>query len=157
VKIRYRLRTATGEYIRGVPGEGIALLEAYTGYRQMLPGLEARLLGRCAGEKVTIHVPPEEAFGPYREDLVKEKGYEAFPQGLSLEEGKWVDARDEKTHAAYGYFVRKKDAKRIVLDYNHPLAGQELIYDLEVAEVRPASEEEKILLRPCEGAGEEPE
>ncbi len=157
VKIRYRLQTASGEYIRGAPGEGMALLDAYTGYGQLLPGLESGLLGRRAGERFRIHVPPEEAFGPYREDLVKEIGYEDFPQGLDLEAGKWVEARDETTRAAYGYFVREKGQDRVVLDYNHPLAGQELVYDLEVLEVRPATEEEKILLRPCEGAGHEPE
>jgi len=157
VKIRYRLQTASGEYIRGAPGEGMALLDGYTGYGQLLPGLEARLLGRCAGERVRIHVPPEEAFGPYREDLVKEKRYEEFPQGRAMQQGRWVEARDAKTRAAYGYFVREKDEERVVLDYNHPLAGRELIYDLEVLEVRPATEEEKILLRPCEGAGHEPE
>jgi len=157
VKIRYRLRTAKGEYVRGAPGEGKALLEVYTGYRQLLPGLERRLVGLTQGEKAEIRIPPEDAFGPVREDLVKEKRYEDFPQGRALEEGRWVEARDEKTRTAYGYFVRKKASDRIVLDYNHPLAGEELVYDLELVEVRPASEEERILLRPCAAEGNDPE
>jgi len=156
VKIRYRLQTGGGEYIRGAPGEGRALLEVYTGYRQLLPGLERRLVGLRAGEPVRICVPPEEAFGPYRADLVLEKTYDAFPEGRTLQEGRWVEARDQKTRTAYGYFVRRKEADRVVLDYNHPLAGEELIYDLELLEVRPASEEERVLLRPCEAEGQEP-
>jgi len=155
VKIRYRLRTGKGEYIRGDPREGVALLEIQTGYNQLLPGLEKQLVGRHAGETLRIHLNPEEAFGPHRDELVKEKRLDEFPVGRTLQEGKWAEARDDKSRAAYGYFVKKKDEERIVLDYNHPLAGEELIYDLEILEARPITEEEKILLRPCEADGEE--
>jgi FKBP-type peptidyl-prolyl cis-trans isomerase SlyD len=155
VKMRYQLRTGKGVYIRGDPREGVAFLEIFTGYDQVLPGLERQLVGRSSGETLRIHLSPEEAFGPHREDRVKEKGLDEFPLGRTLQEGKWVEARDEKTRAAYGYFVKKKDHDRIVLDYNHPLAGEELIYDLEVLEARPITEEEKVLLRPCEADGEE--
>jgi len=157
VKIRYCLRTGSGEIVKGDPREGLAVLEIFTGYNQLLPGLERRLLGRCAGEPLRIQVPPEEAFGPYREDRVKERRLDEFPQGRDLQVGKWVEARDERTRAAYGYRVLEKDRERIVIDYNHPLAGEELHYDLEVLEVRPATEEERLLLRPCEASdsGEE--
>ena len=155
VKIRYCLKTAEGEYIKGDPREGFAILEIFTGYNQLIPGLERRLLGRRVGEKMQTRLPPDEAFGPYRPEEVREKGYDEFPEGRGLEEGRWVVARNERTRTAYGYFVRKKEADRIVLDYNHPLAGKELFYDLEILEVRPATEEERTLLRPCEGAREE--
>jgi len=65
-------------------------------------------------------------------------------------------ARDERTGTAYGYFVKKKEKDRIVLDFNHPLAGKELVYDLEILEIRPATEEERSLLRPCEAPREGP-
>ena len=99
-------------------------------------------------------LPPEEAFGPYRPEEVREKGYDEFPEGRELEEGKWVVARNERTGTAYGYFVKRKEEDKIVLDYNHPLAGKELVYDLEILEARPATEEEQALLRPCEGPEE---
>lgn len=151
VKIRYCLRTADGEYIKGDPREGLAILEIFTGYNQLIPGLEKRLVGVRAGEKMQSRLPEEEAFGPYRPEMVKEKGYDEFPEGRQLEQGKWAVARDETTGTAYGYFVKEKKEDRVVLDYNHPLAGKELVYDLEVLEVRPATEEEQTLLRPCEG------
>jgi FKBP-type peptidyl-prolyl cis-trans isomerase SlyD len=154
VKIRYRLKTGEGYYIKGDPREGFAILEIFTGYNQLIPGLERRLVGRRAGEKMQARLPPEEAFGPYRPEEVKEKGYDELPEGRELEEGKWVVARDEKTGTAYGYFVKKKEKDRIVLDYNHPLAGKELVYDLEILEIRPATEEEQALLRPCEASQE---
>jgi|GEM_PF-243697 len=151
VKIRYTLRTDEGEYIKGDPREGFAILEIFTGYNQLIPGLERRLMGMRAGEKMQARLPPDEAFGPYRPELIKEKGYDEFPEGRRLEEGRWAMARDEKTRTAYGYFVKKKAKTGIVLDYNHPLAGKELIYDLEILDARPATEEEQVLLRPCEG------
>jgi FKBP-type peptidyl-prolyl cis-trans isomerase SlyD len=151
VKIRYCLKTAEGEYVKGDPREGLAVLEIFTGYNQLIPGLERRLVGKEAGEKMQARLPSGEAFGPYRPEQVKEKGYDEFPEGRKLEEGRWAMARDERTGTAYGYFVKKKGQDKIVLDYNHPLAGQDLIYDLEILEVRPATEEEQALLRPCEG------
>ena len=151
VKIRYRLRTGEGDYIKGDPGEGFAYLEFFTGYRQVMPALERNLLGRRRGETAEIRLSPEEAFGPYLPEQVKERRYEEFPEGRDLVEGKWAVARDEKTRTAYGYFVRKKEPDGAVLDYNHPLAGKELIYELEILETRPAAPEERALLRPCEG------
>ena len=52
VKIRYCLKTGEGEYIKGDPREGLAILEVFTGYNQLIPGLEKRLVGRRAGEKL---------------------------------------------------------------------------------------------------------
>ena len=144
------MKTGDGEYVKGDPREGLAILEIFTGYSQLIPGLERRLVGRRAGEKIQPRLPPEEAFGPYRPEEVREKGYDEFPEGRELEEGKWAVARDDRTGTAYGYFVKKKEKDRIVLDYNHPLAGKELVYDLEILEVRSATEEEQALLRPCE-------
>jgi FKBP-type peptidyl-prolyl cis-trans isomerase SlyD len=155
VKIRYSLKTAEGEYIKGDPCEGLAILEIFTGYNQLIPGLERRLVGRRAGEKMQAMLPPDEAFGHYRPEEIKEKRYDEFPEGRELEEGRWAVARDDRTGVAYGYFVKKKEEDRVVLDYNHPLAGKELVYDLEILEVRPATEEEQALLRPCEGPQEE--
>jgi len=149
-KIRYRLKTGEGEYVKGDPREGFAFLEAFSGYNQLLPGLEEGLLGRKEKDTVRLTLTPEEAFGPYRPELVKQKTYKEIPEGTSLQEGKWAVARDEGTRAAYGYFVKEKKEDRIVLDYNHPLAGKALIYDLEILEVRPATDEERSLLRPCE-------
>lgn len=151
VKIRYCLRTAEGDYIKGDPREGLAILEIFTGYNQLLPSLEKRLIGLRAGEKMQPRFSQDDAFGPYRPEMVKEKGYDEFPEGKHLEQGKWAVARDETTGTAYGYFVKEKKKDRIVLDYNHPLAGKELSYDLEILEARPATEEEQALLRPCEG------
>ncbi len=153
VKICYTLSTEEGDIIKGDPREGRAVLELFTGYDQVLPALESTLIGRKQGDKARVVIPPQDAFGLYEARLVKVKTYEEVPQGRDLVEGKWVMARDEKTKAAYSYFVKKKTDDYIVLDYNHPLAGKTLIYDLEIIEVRESTPEERSLLRPCEVSG----
>jgi FKBP-type peptidyl-prolyl cis-trans isomerase SlyD len=150
VRIRYRLKTDQGEYVKGDPREGYAHLEFFTGYNQVFPALERRLLGKEKGDQLRVELSPEEAFGPYRCDLVKESSYEEFPEGRALQAGRWVAARNEKTRASYGYYVKEKREDRIVLDFNHPLAGRNLHYDLEILEARAASLEEQKILRPCE-------
>jgi len=150
VRLRYSLRTAAGEYVRGDPQEGYAYLEFCTGYDQVLPALEKRLTGKGQGERLEIRLAAEEAFGPRRADLVKERDYQAFPEGRNLEEGRWVVARDEQTRASFVYFVSRKEQDRVVVDYNHPLADTELVYDLEILEARPLTQSERVLLRPCE-------
>lgn len=149
-RVRYRLKTDQGVYVKGDPREGYAYLDFFTGYNQVLPVLEKRLLGRRAGEHLQIELTPEEAFGPFQPDLIKEKRYEEFPEGRTLNPGRWVMARNDQTRAAYGYYVKEKREESIVLDFNHPLAGRGLIYELEILEARPASPEEKRILRPCE-------
>ena len=156
VRMRYTLRTGDGEYVKGHPREGAAHMEFFSGYRQVLPALEAQLLGRRAGERVELRLSPEEAFGPVRPDRVEERSLAEFPEGRELEEGRWVVARDPKTRASFGYFVRKKEEDRIVLDFNDPLAGKDLLYEIEILEARPATAEERALLRPCEGEGNGP-
>ena len=150
VKIRYRLRTEEGEYVKGDPQEGFAYLDFFTGYKQVMPALEKRLIEEKTGEKIEFSVSAEEAFGSYCAGKVKKMDYESFPEGRDLQEGKYVVARDEITRTSYGYFVRKKEEDHIILDYNHPLAGKSLVYNLEILEVRAATQEERNLLRPCE-------
>ncbi len=150
VKIRYTLKTQEGDFVKGDPREGLAYLEFFTGYEQVFPTLEQKLLGKKVKEKIQIRLAPEEAFGTHRPDRLKEKTFLEFPQGKELQEGKWVVAKNETTRASFAYFVKKKEADRVLLDYNHPLAGKGLIYDLEILEARPATEEETTQLRPCE-------
>jgi FKBP-type peptidyl-prolyl cis-trans isomerase SlyD len=117
--------------------------------------LEKRLIGMSKGDKGQIAVPPEEGFGLHDPTLIQEKPYKEFPEGRNLEEGRWVRATNPDHRVTFGYLVLEKKPDRIILDYNHPLAGKTLIYDLELEDVREANQEELEILRPCEfGQGE---
>lgn len=156
VKIRYTLSTTDGSIVKGDPREGLAVLEFFAGYDQLMPSLEKRLIGKTEGDVLHLVISAEEAFGPYDPGLVRERRYSEYPQGKDLEEGRWVLARDEKTRTSYGYFVKEKTNEYVVLDYNHPLAGKTLVYDLEIVAVEEATPAETSLLRPCEAYGGPP-
>jgi FKBP-type peptidyl-prolyl cis-trans isomerase SlyD len=150
VVIKYTVKLGDGEVIKGDPAEGLAHMEFVTGYNQVILGLERRLLGMSKGDRGQIAVPPEEGFGLNDPALIQEKLYEEFPAGRDLEEGRWVRATNPDHRVTFGYLVLEKKADRIILDYNHPLAGKTLIYEFAVEEVREASQEELEILRPCE-------
>ena len=156
VTIKYTVKLEDGEIIKGNPQEGLAHMEFVTGYNQVLVGLERRLIGMSTGDRGEIAVPPEEGFGLYDPNLIHEKNYEEFPEGRNLEEGRWVRATNPEHHVTFGYFVLEKKPDRVILDYNHPLAGKTLIYQFMVEGVREATREELEILRPCEFGEPEP-
>ena len=150
VSVKYTVKLENGDIIKGDPQEGLAHMEFVTGYNQVIPGLERRLIGMSQGDRGEISVAPEEGFGPYNPSLIQEKTFEEFPEGRDLQEGCWVRATNPEHRVTFGYLVREKKSDRVVLDYNHPLAGKTLIYQVNVEEVRDASREELEILRPCE-------
>lgn len=150
VSVKYTVKLENGDIVKGDPQEGLAHMEFVTGYNQVIPGLERRLIGMSQGDRGEISVAPEEGFGPYNPSLIQEKTFEEFPEGRDLQEGCWVRATNPEHRVTFGYLVREKKSDRVVLDYNHPLAGKTLIYQVNVEEVRDASREELEILRPCE-------
>lgn len=150
VKIKYTVHLESGEILKGDPQDSLAYMEFITGFDQILPGLEKRLLGLNQGEEVALTIPPEEAFGIYDPGLVQEKSYAEFTQGKSLEAGKWVLAENAQYRIKCGYYVKEKGMDSITLDYNHPFAGKSLMYQIKITEARPASQEELEMVRPCD-------
>ena len=139
VRIKYTVRLSSGEILKGDPKEGLEHMDFFTGFEQVLPGLESRLVGLAEGDEVTLTIPPEEAFGVYDPALVKEKSFSEFPEGKDFETGKWVEAKNEDYKINHLYYVKAKSAESITLDYNHPLANKTLIYQLKIVEARPAT------------------
>ena len=148
VIIDYRIRLNDGSYVKGENGP--VSLNFIVGYDQVLPALERRLLGFREGAVVEFVIPASEAFGEYDASQVHTRSFVEFPEGLVLEVGKWVIATNEQTQAQYGYYVKGKTEGTVTLDFNHPLAGKDLHYQIKVISVRPALKEELEYLRPCE-------
>lgn len=147
VVIEYTLRLDDGTVIKGDPEP--ASMNFAVGYDQVLPALESRLLGRKEGEELSFTIPAREAFGERDPRQIRRKTFEEFPQGRNLEAGKWVVATNDTLGAQYTYHVLEKDADGVVLDYNHPLAGKDLHYQVKIVSVRPLLPEELAELRPC--------
>ena len=150
VILKYTVTLENGEIVKGDPEQGLAHMEFVTGYNQVIPGLERRVIGLSQGDAAEITVNPDEGFGAYDPSLIQEKTFEKFPEGKNLEEGRWALATNPQHRVTFGYLVLEKKTDRIVLDYNHPLAGKTLVYQVKVEMVREANREELEILRPCE-------
>lgn len=150
VSLLYTLELESGEIVKGDPKYGLEHMDFVTGYRQALPGLEARLIGHKEGEELTLSIPPEDGFGAHDPALVMEKTFEELPEAKNFIPGKWGVARNPDHKISMGYFVIEKKESSVVLDYNHPLAGKTLLYTIKITEARPATREELELLRPCQ-------
>jgi FKBP-type peptidyl-prolyl cis-trans isomerase SlyD len=148
VIIEYRVQLDDGSYVKGENGP--VSLNFIVGYEQVLPALERNLLGLSQGANVSFVIPASQAFGERDASQVYTRTFEEFPEGRALTRGKWIIATNEETQAQYGYYVVEKAEETITLDFNHPLAGKDLIYQVKVAAVRPALKEELEYLRPCE-------
>ncbi|MGC9194231.1 MAG: FKBP-type peptidyl-prolyl cis-trans isomerase [Syntrophobacteraceae bacterium] len=148
VVIEYSLRLSDGSYVKGESAP--ASMNFVVGYGQLIPALEEALTGLEQGARKELTIPAVEAFGERDQSQIMTFNLSEFPAGKDLVAGKWAIAKNSDTGSQYSYFVAAKTDETITLDYNHPLAGQELHYDVKVVHVRPAHAEELEFLRPCE-------
>ena len=104
------------------------------GEKNMLPGFENAVIGMQKGDTKTITLPPEEAYGPHKKELVSVMEKSGFPKEIHLEAGKRLRVR---TKDGKYTVVTIKDftEDRIVLDENDPLAGKTLTFRIELVEV----------------------
>jgi len=123
------------------------------GGNDLLAKIEQALQGHAPGDKVDLHLEPEEAFGDYDEQLVFLEDRKIFP--TELEEGMTFEQLPQgaKTHAPKGTLLTVTDIypDHVVIDGNHPLAGIAIRLQMKVEDVREATEEE--IGRGSAGAG----
>jgi FKBP-type peptidyl-prolyl cis-trans isomerase SlyD len=120
-------------------------IEFYVGGDDLLAKVEEALEGQEAGFKTTLHLEPEHAFGDYDSELVFFEERSVFPDAVEVGmqfDGPPPGAATEGLSADAIYTVTEVYPGHVVLDGNHPLAGIALRLELEVRDVRPATEEE---------------
>lgn len=110
------------------------------GHQNIVPGLEKALEGREAGDKFTVTVMPSEGYGERDEELVSIVDRSAF-QGMELKVGMHCQVEDEDGELQLVTVVEFND-EDVAVDGNHPYAGKALTFDVEVIDVRDATEEE---------------
>lgn len=138
VSLHYTLRDDEGDLIdQATPDEPFAYLH---GLGNIIPGLEHALEGRRIGEKLSIRILPEDGYGLRDEELVQVAPREAFYGVDHIEPGMQFQAQSE--HGVQLVTVVSVEDEEVVLDGNHPLAGQALNFDVEVINIRDASAEE---------------
>jgi FKBP-type peptidyl-prolyl cis-trans isomerase 2 len=104
------------------------------GEGRLIPGFENGLLEMKLNEKKTINISKEDAYGDPREDLIIEVSKSELPQEMTPEVGMGLVSKTPEGQEMNLLIVEVKD-ETVVLDGNHPLAGKELIFDLEVVEI----------------------
>jgi FKBP-type peptidyl-prolyl cis-trans isomerase SlyD len=139
VSIEYRLHLGDGKIIdESDAGDPLVYLH---GYEEIVPGLERAIEGKKAGESLKVQVSPEDGYGEYDPDGVEEVPREEFPPDMELEAGGIVTAVDDDGDEVE-FLVKELRPKTVVVDFNHPLAGKTLHFEVTVREVRQATAEE---------------
>lgn len=139
VTVDYRLHLGDGKYIdESEPSDPLVYLH---GHDEVIPGLEKALEGKKPGDSLKATIPPEDGYGDYDPDAVDEVPRADIPAELHLEAGGIVEATDEDGFDVE-FLVKEIKGDTVVVDFNHPMAGKTLYYELTVREVRAATAEE---------------
>ena len=104
------------------------------GEEQVIPGFERAIVGMEPGECKTITVPADEAYGPYRNELVALVDRAKFPETLQPEVGQELTVR-QADGELFEVAVVEVSESSVVLDANHPLAGKDLTFDISLVEI----------------------
>lgn len=132
VKVHYTGKLANGEvFDSSVEREP---MEFEVGKGQLIPGFENGVVDMKVNDKKTIVIPSSEAYGEPREELVQEVPKDRLPEDIKPEIGMGLVSKTPDGNEIQLVVKEVKD-EAIVVDGNHPLAGQELTFDVEVLEI----------------------
>lgn len=132
VKVHYHGKLTTGETFDS--SEGREPLEFTVGSGQVIKGFDDALVNMAVGEKKTVQIPVGEAYGDRREDMIVQYPRQEFPAEMTPEVGMQLNMSDN-TGNNFPVLITEVQEDVVVLDANHPLAGKDLIFDLEVVSI----------------------
>jgi FKBP-type peptidyl-prolyl cis-trans isomerase SlyD len=139
VSIHYTLKDDDGDVIDS--SDGGEPLDYLHGHGGIVPGLEGALTGKNVGDSLKVSVPPKDGYGEAEDAPTKSVPRDAFPDDVELEVGMQFFAQGPKGEPV-PVWVAAVDDKTVEIDFNHPLAGQTLHFEVKVISVRDASKEE---------------
>jgi FKBP-type peptidyl-prolyl cis-trans isomerase SlyD len=138
VTIHYTLKDDAGEVIDSSrEGDPIAYLH---GHGNLVPGLERELEGKNTGDKINVSVAPDQGYGEYDKNLVQQVPRRAFQGVGKVTIGMRLHAQTPQGPRAVT--VTRLVGDMVTIDANHPLAGKNLNFEVEITDVREATEEE---------------
>jgi len=132
VRVHYTLTSGAGQILDSSRGRDP--LEVTIGGGSVIPGFEQALVGMSEGQTKQVTVEAADAYGRWQEELVHEVPRSQLPDDLDLEVGRQLSGTDQEGRTLV-LTVRELADETVKLDANHPLAGQELTFDLEVVGV----------------------
>ncbi len=138
VSIHYTLKSDSGEVIDS--SEGAEPLVYLHGAGNIIVGLESALNGKAQGDKVSVSIEPAQAYGERTDEMIHQVPRAQFSGVGELQAGMRFQAQTEE--GAQVITVIEVGEEVVVVDANHPLAGETLHFDVEIVELREASETE---------------
>lgn len=111
-------------------------LEFRLGSGQVIPGFDNGIEGMNIGDKKTINIPSDDAYGPVVEDHVFQIERDEIPTEIPLEVGMTLNMHQDGNPQPIPVIVRDVTAESVTLDANHPLAGQDLIFEVELVGIQ---------------------
>ena len=111
------------------------------GIGQVIPGLENALYEMKVGEKKTIVIEPDDAYGIYDEESTQVAKKDEFAEEIPLDVGTFLDLEDDEGEVLSAQ-ITEEDEETVTLDFNHPLAGKTLTFEITVSGLREATSEE---------------
>ncbi len=150
VAIEYTLSLESGDEVdQSEPGKPLGFV-FNTG--QMISGLEKQIEGKEAGFETKFVVEPEDGYGVAQPDLLRKTERKNFPDDIELKPGMVFQAENPQGNVPFT--IKSIEDDTVVIDFNHPLCGEKLHFDLKVVEVRQATEEEiHAATSQCEQSG----
>lgn len=136
IKVHYHGKLDNGETFDSSAGR--EPLEFTVGSGQVIKGFDDGVIGMQVGDKKTINIPVGDAYGEKREDMVIEFPKDQFPPDMKPEPGMQLMMNNGQGQS-FPVVVTDVKEDTVMLDANHPLAGQDLTFDLELVDITPVS------------------
>lgn len=130
VKVHYKGTLTDGQLFDS--SEGREPLAFQLGSGQVIKGFDDGVTGMEIGDKKTIHIPNAEAYGPVNEDMLINFDRKQIPADIPLEIGGTLNMHQEGNGQVIPVVIKNVTEEFVLLDANHPLAGQDLIFELEL-------------------------
>ena len=133
VKVHYKGTLTDGEQFDSSYDRG-ETLPFTVGAGQMIKGFDAAVVGMEVGEKKTVSIPSAEAYGERREDAVQDVPKTVFPPDFEFRINETVQGADQNGQPLIAKILEEND-ETVKLDLNHPLAGKDLTFEIELVEI----------------------
>lgn len=133
VKVHYTGKLSNGQVFDS--SEGKEPLEVALGQGMLIPGFEKAIIDMKVNDKKTVNIPKEEAYGDIQQELFHKVDNSQLPEEIKPEIGMGLTSRSEDGRE-YQFRIAEVNEDHIIVDGNHPLAGQDLTFDLELVEIK---------------------
>ncbi len=132
VQVNYTGKFADGSVFDSSSGQGP--LEFTLGEGRIIPGFENAVIGMKVGEKKTVLIPASDAYGPYRPELTLEVPLTQLPKDMTPQVGQQLQSRTDNGSVLV-VIITKVTETSVIVDANHPLAGKDLTFDIELLKI----------------------